>query len=159
MDTFSSAPDEERLRALAAQFDQLAAKVESYDDLLDAIHFLSGTDELFGYVAIAFNYRLQTRSGLGVSNAFVPMATLINGSSFPSSLQDIPQTVLDLWDVLARYASEPLILARLHHLLFTRRVGNGRDRASQAANAYLRISERAVDSLDRVEVLAIALDL
>jgi hypothetical protein len=47
-----------------------------------------------------------------------------------------------VWAGVVPYVKEAAARARLHDLLFERRIGNGRDRAVEAVEAYLELAGR-----------------
>jgi hypothetical protein len=87
-----------------------------------------------------------------------PRLELGDDDADPPRVRDVTEEVVDSWERLAERVSGAAVRARLFHLLFERRRGNGRDRASAAVRGYLDLVEVwRRESL--VEPLAAALDL
>lgn len=65
-----------------------------------------------------------------------PRLELDDGAD-PPRVRHVTEEVVDSWERLADRVSGAAVRARLFHLLFERRRGNGRDRASAAVRGYL----------------------
>jgi hypothetical protein len=103
----------------------------------------------------AFDYRLtpRERPELSPSNRFA------DGASYPPELNDIGDDVVAWWENLACLVRHPVARARLSHLLFVLRRGNGRDRAGDAARAYLDMADARKSRLELVSAYGAALSL
>lgn len=82
----------------------------------------------------------------------------VDESADPPRVRHVAEEVVDSWERLAARVSGAAVRARLFHLLFERRRGNGRERAAAAVRGYLEVvGVWRRDSL--VEPLTAALDL
>jgi len=80
--------------------------------------------------------------------------------AFPPEISDVPEDVVALWRDLAASVEEPAAIARFQDLLFERRDGNGRERASAAIDAYIDLaSSRTEVDLDTTQALTRAWQL
>jgi len=91
---------------------------------------------------------------------FAPNITYADGRTNIPRLRDIGDEVLDWWELLAAEVTHPVARARLEHLLFLRRRGNGLERAKAAAECYLDAATHFWPvGLETVDCLRYALDL
>lgn len=94
----------------------------------------------------------------GKRDRFIP-AMQMGDRVYPAPLERVPRDTLAVWAEVTDHAEHPAVRARLHDLLFQRGVGNGRDRASAATDAYLELSRLWPAIQAAVELLPRALDL
>lgn len=110
--------------------------------------------EIVEHVRWAFEYRVSF-DGPGGRSQFMPW--LLGENPDPPPLDDVGAHVLEGWSRLVELITAPPAKARFHHLLFDRRVGNGRDRSRSAAEGYLATRSIWTSRLDRVTLLRLAL--
>lgn len=80
-----------------------------------------------------------------------------NGASSPPRVQDVPDSIVQVWSDLTVLVRSPLGLSRLFHLLFERRIGNVRQNAISAAKNYVAASRCYASGLDKERFLNPAL--
>lgn len=73
-------------------------------------------------------------------------------NSYPAELEHVDGDTVD-------HAGSPAVRARLHDLLFHRGVGNGRDRAVAAIDAYLELAPQWPPIQAAIELLPRAVDI
>lgn len=83
----------------------------------------------------------------------------IMGRYIPPAVRDLPAETIDQWQALLAHARTAPIRARLHHLLFQRRVPHARHHATTAADLYAESASRWTRPLDSVEDWSVALRL
>jgi hypothetical protein len=72
---------------------------------------------------------------------------------WPPTIHSVKPPVVELWRALASTVTAPAAVARFQDLLFCRRDGNGFDRATRAAEAYLHAADRGDLDMDAVEAI------
>lgn len=117
-------------------------------------------DHQAGWLMTAFDYMLNTERGGKRKNAkaFNPKMELPT-SVYPIPLDQLPAAVADFWSEMATHVKAPQCLARLHHLLFELKHGNGGEHARKAASAYLELGSCDWSRLDQVDCLYWSLEL
>ena len=113
-----------------------------------------------GWLMTAFDYHLMrgVEESRKTSDAFdQSMATA--EWSYPIPLKSLPQEVANFWNEALLLIRAPVGVARLNHLLFELRHGNGGEHARAASNAYLELGVSDWSRLDRVNCLYWSLEL
>lgn len=95
----------------------------------------------------AASYRLQ------LERRGKPGCNFAESRTWPPAIASVRDPVITLWKELAAVAVHPAAIARLEDLLFTRREGNGRDRALRAAHAYIDTADQIPVGLETVDFL------
>lgn len=146
----------EAARQLATLADEGALDADDMHDIASSLrgHVVERGDDV-DQLLEAFEYVHQPGEG---PYRFIP-AMQMGERTYPAPLERVPHDTLAVWAAVAKYAEHPAVRARLQDLLFQRRVDNGRDRASSAADAYLELSRRWPAIQAAVELLPRALDL
>ncbi|MEU7793443.1 DUF4209 domain-containing protein [Micromonospora tulbaghiae] len=107
--------------------------------------------------AWAFSYKVRIDQSSGRPRiVFVPYFEAPDGEAYPPHVRSVPSSVVDMWEILASHVSTPYARARLEHLLFEARRGNGKDRAKAAALAYIGAAEQWDTGHDKIESLSIS---
>jgi len=75
------------------------------------------------------------------------------GDGWVPPVREVAEPVIQLWRETANAVTALAAVARLEDLLFCRRDGNGRDRASRAGQAYLALAARVDIGMDVVEAV------
>jgi hypothetical protein len=145
-----------RAEKLANLLDEVAAEATSFHDVADSLRRRVGErdDEVHRLVQ-AFEFFLKSDDG---RTQFEPMLGFEDGSTYPAALREVAAETVELWNEVEPHVIEPAGRARLSDLLFERRVGNGRDRAERAIDAYLALSERW-PPVESIHLLPRALEL
>ncbi|WP_406081032.1 DUF4209 domain-containing protein [Streptomyces zaomyceticus] len=108
----------------------------------------------------AFSYHVQVVENYGKWRVqVIPYLSGPGNSSMPPQIKDVPEIGVSIWESLCGRVSSDFGKARLHHLLFERRVGNVRGHALMAAQSYLKLSQAWDKWLDKEESLNAALRL
>lgn len=108
----------------------------------------------------AFGYRVALRTEKRSRRIiFEPFFAMSDGEQMPPKIAEVDDEVVDAWEALAAAADAPYARARLEHVLFERRRGNGAERARAAAKGYLEASGDWERGRDRVVDLSLALHL
>lgn len=108
----------------------------------------------------AFSYQVQVAEKEGKWRAQInPYFEGPDGSARPPHADKVSDACAEIWSMLAEKVVSSYGKARLHHLLFERRLGNARDHAIQAAHAYLQLSREWNEWLDKEEALNLSLRL
>lgn len=146
----------DQARQLATLADEAALGADDMHDIASTLrgHVSERGDDV-DQLLEAFEYVHQPGEG---RDRFIP-AMQRGDKTYPAPLERVPQDTLAVWAAVATFAEHPAARARLQDLLFHRRVDNGRDRASSAADAYLELSRRWPTIQAAVELLPRALDL
>ncbi|MFJ5543284.1 DUF4209 domain-containing protein [Micromonospora chalcea] len=97
---------------------------------------------------LAFTYQLQLDLNGRDGCRLVAL-----GDGWVPPLREVAEPVIRLWRETAATVAAPAAVARLEDLLFCRRDGNGRDRATRAAEAYLTLAGRGDIGVDAVEAV------
>ena len=143
-------------RLLAALADEAANGADDMHDIASALrHEVAERGDDVDRLLEAFEYDHQTEDS---RVRFIP-AMQMGNQSYPAPLERVSRDTLALWAAVTKYAEHPAIRARLNDLLFQRGVGNGRERASEASDAYLELSRCWPAIQAAVELLPRALDL
>ena len=104
----------------------------------------------------AFEYHSQ--GSPAQTDYFKPWMIFADGSGNMPFIRDLPASCLDWWGLLADQVNEARPRARLEHLLFLRRQGNGGARARRAAEAYLDLATGSPD-IYTIDAIKVCLDL
>ncbi|MFD8932005.1 MULTISPECIES: DUF4209 domain-containing protein [Streptomyces] len=72
-----------------------------------------------------------------------------NGVCSPPRVQNVPDSIVEVWSDLTGFVKSPLGLSRLFHLLFERKIGNVRQNAISAAKNYVAASRCYSSGLDK----------
>jgi hypothetical protein len=89
---------------------------------------------------------------------FQPWMIFGDGTANMPYVRDLPSECLEWWSQIAERVNELRARARLEHLLFLRRYGNGGVRARRAAESYLAVASSGRD-IHAVHAVRIALEL
>lgn len=146
-------PEESEIQNIARRLDEAAAGTNDYHKFLKNCDF--NNDELagtLGMARVAFEYEPRSNPS-GTDTYFGPFAVLADGTSLPPPILEIQHTVIELWEQLTKYATEPLPLARLHDLCLCRNHGNFRQHAEQAGEAYLKLADFSENASSPSEAL------
>jgi hypothetical protein len=134
-------PDGEDLATLIARIDE-ACRGTSRP--LDAHERLGVTQVEFetpiGAIGAAFLYIEARNEPATPTEYFGPIAQ-IGDVSNPPAVAEMPDWVVDTWEICAGLVTEPVARARLHDLCFVLRRGNGRDHAAAAIGAYAELAD------------------
>ncbi|MEU0082980.1 DUF4209 domain-containing protein [Streptomyces sp. NPDC006274] len=110
--------------------------------------------------AWAFAYQVQIVENDGKWRVrLTPYFNDSGGHSIPPPVEDVPDIGIEVWCKLHQKVTSNFGKARLHHLLFERRVGSVRDHALLAARCHLNLYDDWERGLDKQESLNIALRL
>lgn len=125
---------------------EISAKLKEYEKV--------NGDQQAGWLMTAFDYMLNTERGGKRKNSksFNPLME-ISTSVYPIPLDQLPVAVADFWSEIAAHVKAPQCLARLHHLLFELKHGNGGEHARIASSAYLELGSCDWSRLDQVDCL------
>jgi hypothetical protein len=104
----------------------------------------------------AFEYHSQ--GSPAQPDYFKPMMIFADGTGNMPFMRDLPAACLGWWALLADQVNEARPRARLEHLLFLRRQGNGGARARRAAEAYLELATGSPD-IYTIDAIKVCLDL
>jgi hypothetical protein len=90
----------------------------------------------------AFGYRVEHITTDGRRRVVLgPHHSTSFGVQTPPPIESAPAEVLDAWEALSEVVTTPYATARLEHVLFAAKHGNGFARAIAAAEAYLRCAD------------------
>ncbi|MGW0564149.1 DUF4209 domain-containing protein [Streptomyces sp. NPDC003016] len=110
--------------------------------------------------AWAFAYHVQVVENDGKWRVqIVPYFQGPDSHSIPPQVSDVSDFGVEIWTALSVKTGSHFGKARLHHLLFDRKVGQVRDHAILAAQSYLKLAGTWEKELDKGECLNIALRL
>lgn len=148
--------DADGVRQLATLADEAALDADDMHDIASTLrgHVAERGDDV-DQLLEAFEYVHQPGEGRG---RFIP-AMQMGDRVYPPPLKRVPQETLAIWAEVTDYAEQPAVRARLQDLLFLRRIDNGRDRASAAADPYMELSRLWPPIQTAMELLPRALDL
>lgn len=104
----------------------------------------------------AFEY--HARDSPSQPGHFQPFMIFADGTGNMPFIGELPAACLEWWSLLAEQVVQDRAKARLEHLLFLRRHGNGGTRARRAAEAYLSLAAGSTD-LHVVDGLKIVIEL
>lgn len=133
-------------------WDETAAKLKEYEKAYD--------DVQAGWLMTAFDYML--RRGIKENRKDPEVfsdqwATSV--SVYPVPLGQLPVEVANFWSEIVVRVDAPQCVARLHHLLFELKHGNGGEHARKASSAYLELGISDWTRLDRVNCLYWSVEL
>ncbi|WP_406241251.1 DUF4209 domain-containing protein [Streptomyces anulatus] len=110
--------------------------------------------------AWAFAYHVQVVENDGKWRVqIVPYFQGPDSHSIPPQVSDVSDFGVEIWTALSAKTGSHFGKARLHHLLFDRKVGKVREHAILAAQSYLKLAGTWEKELDKGECLNIALRL
>jgi hypothetical protein len=108
----------------------------------------------------AFGYRVTESYADGRRRVvFEPYFAISGGEQSPPPVDRVADEIVDAWEAIAEDVTASYSRARLQHLLFVRRRGNGRDRARAAVRGYIDAAAGWDRDADRLHDLRIALRL
>jgi len=117
-----------------------------------SVHGLDPETPMVRELSLAASYPLQLARA-GRVGCELRQAAEEGGWAWPPRIRDVEEQVIHLWRAVASNATAPAAIARFEDLLFCRRDGNGLQRATRAAEAYLEAADRGDIDMDAVEAV------
>jgi hypothetical protein len=117
-----------------------------------ASHNLNKDSPLVRELVLAASYPLRLERS-GRPGCELGPAAEVGTAPWPPAIRSVKPPVVELWRALAYTVTAPAAVARFEDLLFCRRDGNGFDRATRAAEAYLDAADRGDLDMDAVEAI------
>lgn len=131
-----------------------AADQHEWEHQISRAILASDAGELARMVAMSFDYHAAHRSREGdPDHRFGPMLEFVDGTAVPSALERQSDEVCMVWNEVAVRASSPIVLARLHDLLFERRWPDVGHHGRSAAEAYLTVGSAVPPEMQQVDAL------